>query len=211
MNKGDQLVRNEPGILEIFMTVILGTLLGGTYREYADRLSLKGSESVLDFGAGSGNLARFIAPRLIHCGGRLTWVDISKKWMDVARWSLGKYPNVDFKLGDIARLDIPDESCDVIVIHFVLHDIDAANRPRITRNLVLKLKEDGTLFIREPMRFISQDEISQLMRQNGLEEIESQVGEIKSQGHVYEGVFRKAVQVENEFCNIVHENKGGNT
>lgn len=202
---------HEPGIIEIFLTIVLGRMFGGMYREYVDRLGLKGSESVLDFGSGSGNLARFIAPRLIHGGGRLTCVDISKQWMDVSRWRLGKYPNVDLKLGDIARLDIPDESCDVIVIHFVLHDIDAAERLRIARHLSPKLKEDGTLFIREPMRFILKDDICQLMRQNGLEELESQVSEIKSQGHVYEGIFRKAVQVKNEFCSIVHENKGGNT
>ncbi len=190
MNYGEQAIKNEPGILEIFMTVILGTLFGGTYREYADRLGLKGCESVLDFGSGSGNLARFIAPLLVHGGGRLTCVDISKKWMDVSRWRLGKYLNIDFKLGDIATLDILNASYDVVLIHFVLHDIDSAERPRIMRHLVPKLKDDGTLFIRESMRFISQDEIHKLLRQNGLEEIESQITEIKTQGNVYEGIFR---------------------
>lgn len=189
---------HEPGIIEIFLTVVLGTLFGSMYKEYVDRLGLKGSERVLDFGSGSGNLARFIAPRLAQGGGHLTCVDISKKWMGVARRRQGKYPNVDFKLGDIATLDIPNASCDVAFIHFVFHDIDAAERPRITRNLVPKLKDDGTLFIREPMRFISRDEIRQLMRQNGLEEVESRVAEIKTQGPVYEGIFRHAAQLEND-------------
>lgn len=62
---------------------------------------------------------RFIAPRLIHGGGRLTCVDISKKWMDVSRWRLGKYPNADFKLGDIATLDIPDASCESRCVLFL--------------------------------------------------------------------------------------------
>lgn len=182
---------HEPGIIEIFLTVVSGTLFGGTYKEYVYRLDLKGSECVLDFGSGSGNPARFIAPRLAQSGGRLTCVDISKKWMDVAQRRLGKYPNVEFKLGDIAILDIPNAFYDVVLIHFVLHDIDAAERPSIAGNLVPKLKHTGKVFIREPMRFISCEEIRKLMRQNGLEEVESQVTEIKTQGNVYEGVFRK--------------------
>lgn len=78
-------VSHEPGIIEVFLTVVLGTLFGSMYREYVDRLGLKGSEHVLDFGSGSGNLALFIALRLTQGGGRLTCVDISKKSMDVAR------------------------------------------------------------------------------------------------------------------------------
>jgi len=68
----------------------------------------------------------------------------------------------------------------------------------IARYLVPKLKDDSTLFIREPMRFISQDEIRQLMQQNGLKEVESQVADIKTQGPVYEGVFRRVAQQEND-------------
>ncbi len=193
-----EVVSYEPRIIEVFLTVVLGTLFGGMYREYVDRLGLKGSEQVLDFGSGSGNLARFIAPKLAFGGGCLTCVDISKKWMDVARKRLGKYPNVEFKLGDIAALDIPNASYDIVFIHFVLHDIDAAERSRIARHLVPKLKYDGNLFIREPMRFISQDEIRHIMRQNGLKEIRSQVVEIKTQGPVYMGVFRRVAQLEND-------------
>ncbi len=107
-------MNHEPGIIEIFLTVASGMLFRGMYREYVDRLGLKGSEHVLDFGSGSGNPARFIAPRLAHGGGHLTCVDISKKWMEVARKRLGKYPNVEFKLGDIAALDIPNASYDIV-------------------------------------------------------------------------------------------------
>jgi SAM-dependent methyltransferase len=178
----------EPSFFEVFFTVTVGNLFGGLYKEYVDRLGLKGGEHVLDFGSGSGNPARFIAP-LLKDGGRLTCVDVSKTWMDVARKRLRRYSNVEFKLGDIAALDLPGVGYDVVFVHFVLHDIDAAERPRIVQHLALKLKRDGRLFLREPLRFISQDEIRLLMRQSGLEEVGSSMTNIKTQGNVYEGVY----------------------
>jgi ubiquinone/menaquinone biosynthesis C-methylase UbiE len=109
--------------------------------------------------------------------------------MDVARKRLRKYPNVEFKLGDIAALDLPDGGYDVVFVHFVLHDIDAAERPRIVQHLAHKLKRDGRLFVREPLRFIAPDEILRLMRQSGLAESAFGVTNIKTQGEVCEGVF----------------------
>lgn len=169
----------EPSSFEVFFTVTLGTLFGGMYKEYVDRLGLKGGERVLDFGSGSGNPARFIAP-LLTDGGRLTCVDVSERWMDVAQKRLRKYSNVEFKLGDIAALDLPEAGYDVVFVHLVLHDIAAADHPRIVQHLARKLKRDGRLFIREPMRFISPDEIRPLMRQNGLEEAASSITNIWS-------------------------------
>jgi ubiquinone/menaquinone biosynthesis C-methylase UbiE len=181
----------EPGSFEVFLTVTLGTLFGGMYKEYVDRLGLKGNERVLDFGSGSGNPARFIAP-LLTDGGRLTCVDVSRTWVDVAQRRLGKYPNVEFKLGDIAALDLPDAGYDVVFVHFVLHDIAAAERPRIVQHLALKLKRDGRLFIREPLRFIAPEEIRLLMRQSGLAEVGASIMNVRTQGNVYEGVFGSA-------------------
>ncbi len=178
----------EPSSFEVFFTVTLGTLFGGLYKEYVDRLGLQGNERVLDFGSGSGNPARFIAP-LLTDGGRLTCVDVSKTWMDVARKRLRRYSNVEFKLGDIAALDLPDAGYDVVFVHFVLHDIAAAGRSRIVQHLARKLKRGGKVFVREPMRLIAPDAIRRLMRQSGLEESTFRMTNIKMQGDVYEGVF----------------------
>ena len=47
-------------------------------------------------------------------------VDIPSVWIDTARKRLKKYPNVDFKFGDIATLDIEDGAYDVSCHSFCL-------------------------------------------------------------------------------------------
>ena len=37
---------------------------------------------------------------------------------------LKKYPNVNYKLGDIAALKITASACDFVVVHFVLHHVE---------------------------------------------------------------------------------------
>jgi ubiquinone/menaquinone biosynthesis C-methylase UbiE len=122
-------------------------------------------------------------------GGRLTCVDISKVWLEVAQKRLRKYPNVELKLGDITTLDIPDSSQDAVFISFMLHEVPAEQRPAEVRCTVDKLMPGGKLFIREPLRFISQEEIRKLMRQNGLVETSAKVYEVKTQGNVFDGVY----------------------
>ncbi len=195
----------EPNSFEVILTVVIGNLLGSVYKGYTDRLGLEGDECVLDFGSGAGTPARYIAQKLLSRNGSLTYVDVSHVWMRVAQKRLRKYSNIEFKLGDIAILDIPNVSYDIVFIHFVLHDIDPAERSSIARNLVPKLKDNGKLFIREPLRFISQDEIRKLMRQNGLEEVKSQVTEIKTQGAVYEGAFRKRKKFSEQKGVVSHD------
>ena len=189
---------HEPSSLEVFITVAMGRLIGFFYKDYVDRLGLEGNERVLDFGSGSGNPARYLAPKLLRGGGRLTCVDISRVWMRVAQKRLKKYPNVEFKPGEISTLDIPDASHDVVFIHFVLHDIDAHERPDIVKHLARILVDGGKVFVREPLRFITQDEVRQLMQQNGLAETSSRLTEIWTQGTVYEGVFRKMATDEKQ-------------
>lgn len=182
----------EPGALEILLTLTAGTLFGGLYRDYVNRLGLRGHERVLDFGSGSGNPACFIAPILQRGGGRLTGVDVSRRWIEVAQRRLARYPNAGFRLGDIATLDLPDGGYDVVFIHFVLHDIPATDRARIIAALARKLALLGALFIREPLRFIAPDEVRALLEDNGLREASTATTAIPTQGRVYEGVFRRS-------------------
>ncbi len=54
---------------------------------------------------------------------------------------------------------------------------------------VLVIDYGDRLFVREPLRFTSKEEIRQFMRQSGLEEAGSSIMDVKAQGRVYEGVF----------------------
>jgi ubiquinone/menaquinone biosynthesis C-methylase UbiE len=141
----------EPPALEIWLTRTLGlTVLSPYYRGFVRGLALRGDERVLDFGAGSGMLSRHIAARLQKSDGYLECVDVSHGWMTVIRKTLRRYTNVGYHLGHITRLDLPDDAYDVVVIHFVLHEVPALERPAIVGTLARKLKAGGRLVLREP-------------------------------------------------------------
>jgi ubiquinone/menaquinone biosynthesis C-methylase UbiE len=89
---------------------------------------------------------------LLNENGHLTCVDISNYWIKKATRRLRKYPNVECKVGDIRYLQIPDYSFDVISVFHVIHDIAPKERQETVRALGKKLKVDGTLFIREPVK-----------------------------------------------------------
>lgn len=186
---------HEPSRLEIWITVIAGKLFGGSvYEPYVDSLDLQGNERVLDFGLGAGIPARLLAHELLKGGGQLTCVDISDAWLNTARKRLARFPNVDFKLGDISTLDIPDAAYDVVFAHFVIHDIPTSQRPHVVNHLARKLADGGELFIREPLNVITQDEIRRLMQQNGLAHLRASVDKVPLMGPTYEGILVKKEQ-----------------
>ncbi len=165
-----------------------------SYKRYAESFGLTGSEWVLDYGSGSGRITRHIAARLAPRGGHLTCVDVSTVWMDVVKRRLKQYPNVDFKLGDIASLDIPDDAYDVVVVHFVLHHVNADVRQKNVSILSQKLKKGGRLFFRDPIREehgTPVHEIRQLMSNAGLHERAFQMEKSLHMGPRYSGVFVK--------------------
>jgi SAM-dependent methyltransferase len=140
----------EPPRLEIRLTLGLGlTVLSPYYRSFANSLQLRGGERVLDFGSGSGVCSRHIAARL-QGGGWLDCVDISRGWQAVIRRTLRRCRNVGYHLGHITQLDLPQAAYDVVVIHFVLHDIPAADRPAVMSALAARLIPGGRLLLREP-------------------------------------------------------------
>ena len=125
----------EPPALEVGLTLGLGlTLLSPYYRRFARTLNLRGDERVMDFGSGSGICTRHIAARL-QKGGHLDCVDISHDWMRVIRKTLRRYDNVSYHLGHITQVSLPDAAFDVIVMHFVLHDIPRGDRAPVMQAL----------------------------------------------------------------------------
>ena len=180
----------EPGSLEVVLTVAIGTLLGSAYRGSVERLGLRGDERVLDFGSGAGTPARLIAERLPR--GHLTCLDVSRRWLDVARRRLGVFANVDYQLGEIQDLGLADGSYEVVFVHFTLHEIPTAARPEAVAQLARVLSPAGRLLLREPLRFIGQDEIRDLMARSGLVESSSRVEKVPSQGLASESLYRKS-------------------
>lgn len=160
----------EPSDAEIRLTLALGlTVLSPYYRQFARGLKLNGNERVLDFGSGSGVCSRHIAACLTQAGGSLDCIDVSHKWISLARKTLRRYRNVNFHLGHIAEVSAPDAAFDVVVVHFVLHDIPAMQRLGVMRILARKLNPLGCLVLREPLvERLCEDEVRQLTLDAGL-------------------------------------------
>jgi len=181
----------EPSSIEIWITVAAGMLAGSIYRSYVDRLPLRGSERVLELGPSAGNSTSHLARRLLQGGGCVTAVDISSRWIEVAGWRLRSLPNIALLLGDIGRLDIPDRSFDAAFISFVVHDIPSSEQFGVLEQVTAKIKPGGSLFIREPLRFIEVEKLRRMLLSLGWQEQHTAEENVFSQGRVYEGIWKK--------------------
>ncbi|GAH07533.1 unnamed protein product, partial [marine sediment metagenome] len=84
--------------------------------------ALKPGEVVLDLGSGAG-VDVFLAANKVVPTGRVIGVDMTQEMVDkskgIAR-SYGYY-NVEFRLGEIEKLPIEDESVDVVISNCVIN------------------------------------------------------------------------------------------
>ncbi|MDX6260106.1 MAG: hypothetical protein QOH84_1794 [Kribbellaceae bacterium] len=83
---------------------------------------LRPGQSLLDIGAGPGtitaDLARLVQP------GRTTALEANEGALDITRTTFAKLDiSVDFIVGDVHHLDLPDDSFDVVHAHQVLQHV----------------------------------------------------------------------------------------
>jgi len=164
---------DNPSFLFRLEDKLKGFLGGFFYKSFVNSFALKGNEHVLDFGSGGGIEARFVLEHLKE-NGHITCVDRSSYWIKKARKRLKKFPNVTFVLGDISKLDIPDNAFDVVLARYVIHDIAPEERQQVMNALASKLKPGGALYIWEPTKTshgMPVDEIKELLLRAGLQEL----------------------------------------
>ena len=84
--------------------------------------SLKEGDVVLDLGSGAGFDA-FLAAQRVGKTGRVIGVDMTPEMLAKAKENAkkGKYTNVEFRLGEIEKLPIEDNSIDVIISNCVIN------------------------------------------------------------------------------------------
>ena len=140
------------------------------YRHFLNFMEVKGDENILDFGSGSGNLAKCLVKKLSDRAS-LSCLDPSKYWLNLAEKRLRDFKIVDFINQDIRKAEIEDNSFDIIYIYYVLHDINPDERQEIIKVMAQKLKTGARLYIEEPTKEshgMQKDEIIDLMKNAGL-------------------------------------------
>lgn len=125
--------------------------------EFLDSIPWRGDEQVLDIGCGRGLLTIAAAQRLRT--GKVTGVDV---WLPMAitgNQSSAVLDNaaaeavadrVRIQNADAQNLPFPDESFDIVVSNFVLHEIDTVSgRAKMVAEIARVLKPGGCVALRD--------------------------------------------------------------
>jgi arsenite methyltransferase len=127
-------------------TVPEGTNLGLGCGNPTALAHLEEGETVLDLGSGAG-FDCFLASKEVGPRGRVIGVDMTPDMVERARKAAqaGGYDNVEFRLGEIEALPVPDNSVDAVISNCVLNLSPA--RDRVFAEVMRVLKPGGRIMI----------------------------------------------------------------
>lgn len=123
---------------------------------------IKKGEVILDLGSGAG-FDCFLAAKLTGTAGRVIGVDMTESMIARARANAKKYgyKNVEFRLGDIEKLPIDDESIDVIISNCVVNL--APDKLKVFKEARRALKKGGRMYISD---IVLQKKLTSAQRNN---------------------------------------------
>jgi len=107
---------------------------------------LRPGQVVLDLGCGGG-LDAFLAAQRVGLGGRVIGLDMTPEMVEKAKASArkGGYANVDFRVAEIEKLPVPDDSVDIVISNCVVNH--ALDKPAVFKEVHRVLKAGGTMFL----------------------------------------------------------------
>ncbi|UCD09169.1 MAG: arsenite methyltransferase [Dehalococcoidales bacterium] len=108
--------------------------------------SLKEGEVVLDLGSGAG-FDCFLAAECVGSTGRVIGVDMTPEMIGKARENAikGEYTNVEFRLGEIENLPVPDNHVDIVISNCVINLVP--DKTKVFQEMNRVLKPGGRLMI----------------------------------------------------------------
>ena len=108
--------------------------------------ALKEGDVVLDIGSGAG-LDSFLAARKVGKTGKVIGVDMTPEMIAKARANakMGNYDNVEFLLGEIEALPLPDNSVDVAISNCVINLVP--DKEKVFQELNRVLRPGGRFMV----------------------------------------------------------------
>lgn len=115
------------------------------------KAELKPGEIVLDLGSGAGFDA-FLAAERVGKTGKVIGVDMTPEMIEKARMNGEKFKisNVEFRLGEIEKLPVPDNSVDVVLSNCVINL--SPDKSAVFKEIHRALKPGGRIIISDILR-----------------------------------------------------------
>lgn len=142
---GNQKVAKEIGYSEQDISGVEGNLGLGCGNPVAVS-KIKEGDTVLDLGCGAG-FDCFLSAKKVGAAGKVIGVDMTKEMIDRAKLNAKKSgaKNVEFILGDIEKIPIPDKSVDIVITNCVVNL--TPDKSKTFREARRVLKEGGKLYL----------------------------------------------------------------